>query len=445
MATNRTNEIIQPGDYSLDKLNILTSGGDVVDVRQMVNNIELYTSIYQQGISGQITITDGLGLDQQFGIHGNEYIEIEFSVPTIEERITFFGAIAEVKDRSRGIGDRGQVYVLSFVSLEYFLSTQTKIRKTYKNLKITDIIRSIFDEYLFVSIRPKPIGVLDPSVGSHSFTIPNLSPYNAIEWLAAKAQSSRYRSSSNYYFFENPDQFILASLDELSVFEPIKQYTFGFDVQSPTERNVEEKFSNLLAYRVIRELSIIDDSKMGAYSGKRLTYDSVLRSTGIDYYNYFDLYDETVHLNGENVRSNFPAYQTNKTQIGNNHDVYYTLASKHFGTWDNRTSSAVSDQFTLGHNSYAVQYGPNQGIRISAQAYGDPRRKLGQVVNLQLPSMTPVSDDGSESHKYLSGNYMIVSLAHTLTIGGVGKESSYTMDMELATDTFATPFDEPVL
>ena len=90
MATNRQNEIIQPGDYSLDKLNILTSGGDVIDIRQMVNSVELYTSMYQQGISGQITITDGLGMDQQFGIHGNEYIELEFSVPTIEERIEFF-------------------------------------------------------------------------------------------------------------------------------------------------------------------------------------------------------------------------------------------------------------------------------------------------------------------------------------------------------------------
>ena len=447
MATNRQNELIQPGDYSLDVLNIWTSDGSIVDVRQMVTTVELYSSMYTQGMSGQITIKDGLGIDQQFGLHGNEYIELEFSVPTIEENISYFGAITEIKDRSRSIGDRGQIYVLSFVSLEYYLSTQTKLRKTYSNLTITDIIGNIYFEHLNVPARSKSLTVLDPTFGSHSVCLPNLSPYNAIEWLCTKAQSSRYRSSSNYVFFENPDGFVLSSLDELALLSPVRQYKFGFEVDSPTDRNVEESFNNLLAYRVIRELNTVRDSERGVYSGTRLYYDSVIRKTGVDYYDYFESYDNFIHLNGDegNSRSEILSFQTNKSQIGSNHDVYYTTASKNFGAFDNRTSSMTSDEFSLGHNSYKHQYGSSSGIRLTAQAHGDTRRKLGQVVNLQLPSMTPVSDDGTESHKYLSANYMIVSLSHVLTIGGTGKKSAYTMDMELATDTYGSPFDRSVL
>ena len=437
--------IITPGSFDLKVLNLYTSTGTIIDLRSVVVGVSINSSIYRQGISGSVTISESLGMDQQFAIHGNEHIEIKFSVPSLEqEPLEYFAAVTGVENRNMASQNKAQLYVLHFISLELYKSNQTKIRKTYKNMLLTDMIETVFDNYLAIH-KNKTLNVFDKSISAHSVTVPNLSPYDTINWLSAQAQSGKYKRASNYYFFERPGEFILSSLDELAGSSPNQFYLYSaVNIDPTTSKNIADVYRSLTAFRVVRELQSYSDVRSGIYSGSRLSYDPVLRKSKITTFDYFDSYDDFVHLNGKNRAGNLPKL-TNNNDLGKKINSYIQMAPKHYGAWGGGVSSTVTDEFALAHNSYKNQLGHNMGIKLQIEAHGDTRRKLGEVINIQIPSMAPVSDDKDVSHKYLSGNYLIVAISHNLTIGGVGKESVYITNMDIATDTFGEPFPDSQL
>lgn len=431
--------IVTGGSYDLKTLNLYTSEGTILDLRSVVTNIQITNNIHRQGFGGSIVISESLGMDQQFGIHGNEFVEISVVVPSLEQfPLDVFGVVTGIHNRTISPGGRQQLYELRFLSIQLYRSKQQRIRRTYKNMLISDMIRSIFDNYIRGE-EGKPLAILDKSVGMNSAIVPNLFPYDTINWLTTKCESSKHQSSANYYFFERPSEFVLSTLDELYTY-PISQfYTFGAVNFDPiTSRNVADVYRSLRAVRVARELDSYSDSMMGVYASTRMSYDPVLRNSKITTYDYFESYDDFNHLNS--------GYPNDKPMLSNNralgklNDTCIQLSSKHYCSWGTQSDSLSSDEFALSRQSYGVQFGPDTGIKLEVEANGDPRRVLGEIVNVSLPSATPVSDEKESSHKYLSANYIILSITHNISIGGVGKESMYTTSMDLGTDTFGNPF-----
>jgi len=431
--------IVTGGSYDLKTLNLYTSEGTILDLRAVALNVKISNSIHRQGISGSILISESLGMDQQFGIHGNEFVEISVVVPSLENApLDVFGVVTGIHNRTISPGGRQQIYELKFLSLQLYRSKQQRIRRTYKNMLISDMIQSIFDNYIRGE-EGKPLTVFDESVGTNSAIIPNLFPYDTVSWLTTKCESSKHQNSANYYFFERPSEFVLSTLDELYSYPIVQFYTFGaVNIDPITSRNVADIYRSLRAVRVVRELDSYNDSLMGVYSSTRMSYDPVLRVSNITNFDYFDSYGDFAHLN-----SGYPNERpmlSNNRDLGKLNDSCIELSSKHYCSWGTQSDSLSSDAISLSRNSYTMQLGQRTGIRLEVEANGDPRRVLGEIVNVSLPSVVPVSDEKESSHKYLSANYIILSITHNISIGGVGKESMYTTSMDLGTDTFGNPF-----
>jgi hypothetical protein len=76
-------------------------------------------------------------------------------------------------------------------------------------------------------------------------------------------------------------------------------------------------------------------------------------------------------------------------------------------------------------------------FRMTIQVSGDPRRKLGQVIYMDLPQVCgDVSDlRPQEPDKYFSGNYLITSIVHTFT------SHAYSMELEIMKDAYQNPIE----
>jgi hypothetical protein len=69
---------------------------------------------------------------------------------------------------------------------------------------------------------------------------------------------------------------------------------------------------------------------------------------------------------------------------------------------------------------------------MSISVPGDPRRKVGDVITLELPEEAGDVDDTrpEKANRYYYGNHLVIAIKHHISY------TSYTMDMELARDSF---------
>ena len=69
------------GDFNFDRCEILTTTGNKLDVAQLVESITFYESIFDETISGSITLKDTTNILQNGPIIGQEKLFLKLSTP----------------------------------------------------------------------------------------------------------------------------------------------------------------------------------------------------------------------------------------------------------------------------------------------------------------------------------------------------------------------------
>ena len=118
-----------------------------------------------------------------------------------EEDVTSFKKTFRIYRQSdrKNINQTSEMYILHFVSEELIYSKQQKIIQTYTGNHHESAI-SILKDYLKVKQVVGKIGIIEPSKGIHTYNFPNMSPFEALNWLAQRAISNE--GLSNFIFFQ---------------------------------------------------------------------------------------------------------------------------------------------------------------------------------------------------------------------------------------------------
>ena len=91
------------GEYSLKEMKILTSAGAVFDIKNMVQEIEIFEDLNSPSLTGNITILDIDNVMENAPIIGQEYMSLKIATPTLEEEQIDFGknvfAIYQIEHR----------------------------------------------------------------------------------------------------------------------------------------------------------------------------------------------------------------------------------------------------------------------------------------------------------------------------------------------------------
>ena len=127
------------GDVSIDKVQVVSSKGFFQDITAQVITVQYYEDMFSPFITGNLIIKESLDLVNLFPFVGEEYVNIEISTPTIEQKIKGTYYIYKMTDREL-IGDKEVVYKLHFISTEAIVDSNKKLSKVFYG-KVSDLIK----------------------------------------------------------------------------------------------------------------------------------------------------------------------------------------------------------------------------------------------------------------------------------------------------------------
>ena len=73
------------GEFSLKEMKLLTSAGNIIDIKKMTQSIEIFENIMSPSLTGNITLLDIDNIMENAPILGQEYMSLKIETPTLEE------------------------------------------------------------------------------------------------------------------------------------------------------------------------------------------------------------------------------------------------------------------------------------------------------------------------------------------------------------------------
>jgi len=205
---------------------------DYIDVTRVITNWFIEESIDSPFVSGYVVIAESDNLLEDVPLRGEEYIDISWTdFYGITRKQTFFIYAVEDIKAGNSINDRMVQYTLKFTSVQKLLSDTKEIRRSFNKQKISDIVKSVYEEYFITGNKDydKEIEV-EETDGEQTLVIPNLRPDAAMQFLSRRAYSSKNKTSL-YRFFETREKYYFCTHEYL-----INKYS-GFEGLDDESRN----------------------------------------------------------------------------------------------------------------------------------------------------------------------------------------------------------------
>jgi hypothetical protein len=260
------------------KIDIISNIG-IIDVTSIFQELNIYDTIFFPSMSGNIVILDSNNISGQLDFKSC-FLSVELSKGEETDGPTFFKKTFRIYNQSnRTIQNPStEFYSLHFISQELIESlTYTEDNKKvcqYFEGTYSDAANIILNNYL--KVPAKRIALIQQTKGLHKFTIPNLSPFDAMEWLVTRSITSD--NIPNFFFFENVSGYNFVSLTDLLNRNSVG--TINFDVKNINDQNQE--------FYGASSVQVISQSHLG-----KAIKDGIFAGTVIEYDNYAGYYKET--------------------------------------------------------------------------------------------------------------------------------------------------------
>jgi len=443
MLTN-PNNIPIPGDFVLHDILLSSPLNNDLSLVEIMDEINIYESLFKDTLSGNIAITDTNNLLVEYPIVGHEIITFVFDNPLltdstpIEKRFRVYG-ITQYTTVSEDVAG----YMINFVSEEFITSSSMKISKSYLGQNISDMVESIFDDYLDTD---KTL-VVEKTRNLHDVIIPNWSPLHSMNWLASRGISEDH-DGANYFFFETLDGFNFVSLEKL--IDDVRKDKFTYPngtkmVYRYGMKNVGESLSGVAhtiadRYDVDSSFNVLRNLSRGMYGSKLITHDIVKREYKKYDFDYKETYDNYIHSE-ENNTTNITSENQQSTMLMSEtvddfiekYDSHQLMIPIHYQMYG---GIPVSNRDT-SHHEKSVQIRTSQlqqlnSYKLILNVPGDPNRRTGDLVYFECPTVGATMGEITEDKLY-SGNYVVLAVRNIFGRG------VYETVLELVKDSYFTP------
>ena len=424
MADNDTTQpaigLVSSSDYKLSALTIVTSTGDAIDIRNIMLELNLYEDIFSPVMTGDVTVGDAGDIVSNYQLHGNEFILINIDKPTLNNPIKKVFRIYKIANRNLD-GTSIQNYTIHFCSEELLLSTQFTISKSYKGLRIDQIVSDILNNKLQVNPNKISNGIFQQTTGVFDLIVPHLQPLEAIMWLMPRA----FNTGQNLFlFFENRDGFNMTSYENLLTFPVYQTYTRSVKVTPEPDKNINT--FNFIG--VIEDFDLIKAMRNGSFSSSLLVLDLINKT--FKPYNYnatqvpdAGLLNTNIPANGLQNRLGLSVYSTvdNMVKYVASCDADPTFNPARVKDWLPQT---------------AVRLGQINSFKLVISIPGDIGIKAGAVVGITVPKML-IQDSATQNDPMRTGNYLVSGVHHRFI------QDISTTILELLSDSVNTTLPSP--
>jgi hypothetical protein len=403
-----TLEVKQSTQFEIRELTLVVKGGSI-DITKIFEEINLYDSLFLPVISGNILITDAIGLSSKLLFDGSEVLLVDIAKNADSDIASFKKAFRVYKQSNRqNNGLNSEAYVLHFVSDDLIYSDQQKINQSFEGT-YSYIIEKILENYLKIPASQAK-GIYENSVGIKSIVIPNLKPLEAIEWCAKRAVD--INQAPNFMFYQNSIGYNFASLSTLLTQENILDIQFS--PKNLSDSNPASEISSARGLEVVEQNDNIKKGREGVNAGQFIGFDPITRTVAKKNISFGDIYSKIKHANetpdvsiikNRDGLDSTQAYDSKKTVsiFGVAQQI-----SKYIKQNDPTSLSKIEnlESFLFQRKAF-ISMLMNKRVKIAMP--GNFQLTSGFNIYLEAPTFGAKEKDGDNQDKSLSGKYLIVA------------------------------------
>ncbi len=357
--------------------------------------VSYFESIESPSISMIVTFIDADQVISRKGITGGESIDLTIGVVGFDDEFKIESkkhnlVLNSVKDVTTA--KNRQLATLEFVSTESIINESSKLNK-----KFTGNVSNIVDDIL---TREKK-GILtkkklekDEAVNSYSFVGNLKRPFDTIQWLCPKAQSSK--KDFGFLFFENYDGYHFKSIKSLLEQDPSATYS---SIETPNNATPLKIVEN----RLNSSNDVGMNCRMGMYANKTI---------------YIDIENETY----DEVDFDVSELKLKKTALQKGSKKEEVEKRNELAIYQNKS-------YARNNLLFSQSLSVSMELNISLRA--------GNLIQIQFPfkkdpDLTK-TQLGKEDDNDISGRYIVSQLRHIFSNGEAETQLTLIRDVFTAT------------
>ena len=446
------------GDYNLSHIDLINHRGQIIDLKFIVIEMNIYESIYKNAVTGSIVITDAKNQIGRLEIQGLERIAFKLATPGITEAEDLLDASVETGEPFHvyKITDRKQVnqgllvYTLHFASREFMRNLRTKVSRAYSG-RLDLAVQKILQDEDLIDTRKR---LKYEKTGNKSkIVVPNLRPFDAIQMIADKAIPANSEAGAGFFFYQTVKGFHFRSWESMvsnqgkTVRIP-KQKFYYMPLKhkdEAVENKIEHDYKSVQSYRFINNFhDVAANTALGTYAHKVISYDFFNKSFVSPEYNYHRQYQDTKHTDFSNSvkdnnkhpvaggpvdydnEKNISEYPESRVSLqGTTQFLHNEDTGARYGL-DVEQDGVIDGQRISQRNQ--ILYGTTLKLVIKGQSYLEP----GDLIEFALRPVDADRVDIEQDGRY-GGQYVITKIRHQIA------DEQYTMVLECCKDSIVNP------
>jgi len=430
------------GDYTLRDMLLINHEGEAIDIKYLVQEINIYESIYNNSITGTVVITDATNLINNLPIQGTERLAFKLKTPGTQEQRHIIDCSEETgypvnifKLSHRQQLDQGmQMYILHFCSREFLRNMRTRVSKSYSGTLDTMANAILSDKD---GLDSRKTITTQKTRNQDKIVIPNKQPFDALDMLCKRALADNSKSVG-YYFYETTKGYQFRSWESMCVDdkgnnrEPKQKFEYkvmnvGEDRKTSNryesmklDKHIDD-YTSVMDYQFINQgHDVSTNTLLGTYGHRVITHNIYNKSYKIDDYHYHNRFNESKHTDGNHPAIVDSPIDWDTTDGGRNKGVSdypesrVSLQSTTQYAHGEKTGNFGTDVENDGVLEGARISQSNQvvaGTRLELTIKGQSYLSAGDVIDFKHRAIDHVNAPGEEDRHY-SGRYIITAIRH---------------------------------
>jgi hypothetical protein len=431
-------ELYQPGFLQIEKLE-LQGKKQKLDIRLITEELNIFENIATPFMTAELIVNDVTSLFTLFPLTGEETLDVQFTIPmACFEKKPFkkkFRVIS-IQDVVTGTKVRQVKYALRCQDVEAFADWTKRVRKSYADKPIHEMVKDLTQSYL--GIQADKIEIANTE-GLRTIVIPNMAPSEALHFLAREAKAANNHVPSNFVFYSSAEKYRFITIEELitkrpedKYFATEKNYFPNDNLSCPappllgplTVGDVADamngggsgrkpyEFMKMTDYKFLNIFDLENNLRRGSFDCTVFAIDPPMSKFTKQTYNYIQDYDKFQRTEKEAGKFIFDDSALGKLK-GESHERFIIT--------DKFSNKQTPDLKTDFLHYLAASVSMLDYVALEITTPGDPTRRAGDIVRIGFPEYSDFDETQKEENAYLSGDYIVTAVRHFYSItNGVG-------------------------
>ena len=380
--------------------------------------LNYYESITSPSISATLGFLDIDQVISRKGIFGGEYIDIIIQIDgfddfklTQKDHNLFCNSVRDLVTT-----ENKQMATLDFISVEAIINETARVNKKFTGNVSQTVFEVLISDKKGLQTSKKLNK--DEAANSYSFVGNLKKPFDTIQWLQPKTQSSK--KSFGFLFFENLDGYHFRSIEKLLEQEPSFTYT-----QTSKPNDEEVGIFEIKQNKVTQTNDIFQNMRRGMYANRTIYVDIQNGTKDIVDFKLddFELKRPPKLLKDIDKSPTRLMFRVND----------FATTQKGSKKKDEQPANELAVYQNKSYIRNELLF--SQEMKISTPL--NPDLRVGQMIEIKLPLKkgkgdAPVGSYGNDKTNDPSGKYLVSELRHL-----IGRQSSETQ-LTLVRDVFTS-------